>query len=198
MRRRRDGHRRNRPQPHGGLDRSPGRGGLRAPDRVACHRRTGVGTGGELPAVGRLAPLIEGEDLDGQWFDIDDHRGQWVVVNFFSTTCVPCIVEHPELVAFAEERAITGDAVVVSVAFDDASANVRDFFLANGGEWPVITTDTGSIAVDYGVTAVPESYLVAPSGVVAAKLIGGITKDDLDNQIEDLVARALADTEVSS
>jgi len=34
--------------------------------------------------------------------------------------------------------------------------------------------------------------------VVAAKLIGGITKDDLDNQIEDLVARALADTEVSS
>ena len=49
----------------------------------------------------------------------------------------------------------------MSVAFDDASANVRDFFLANGGEWPVITTDTGSIAVDYGVTAVPESYLVA-------------------------------------
>ena len=33
-------------------------------------------------------------------------------------------------------------------------------------------------------------YLVAPSGVVAAKLIGGITKDDLDNQIEDLVAEA--------
>ena len=149
-------------------------------------------------AVGRLAPLIEGEDLDAQWFDIDDHRGQWVVVNFFSTTRVPCIVEHPELVAFAEERVITGDAIVVSVAFDDASANVRDFFLANGGEWPVITTDTGSIAVDYGVTAVPESYLVAPSGVVAAKLIGGITKDDLDNQIEDLVARAQADTEVSS
>ena len=118
--------------------------------------------------------------------------------SIFLHDCVPCIVEHPELVAFAEERAITGDAIVVSVAFDDASANVRDFFLANGGEWPVITTDTGSIAVDYGVTAVPESYLVAPSGVVAAKLIGGITKDDLDNQIEDLVARALADTEVSS
>ncbi|MEO0491835.1 MAG: TlpA disulfide reductase family protein [Actinomycetota bacterium] len=146
-------------------------------------------------AVGRLAPLIEGEDLDGQWFDIDDHRGQWVVVNFFSTTCVPCIVEHPELVAFAEERAATGDALVVSVAFDDSSANVRDFFLENGGEWPVITRDTGSIAVDYGVTAVPESYLVAPSGVVAAKLIGGITKADLDNQIEDLLLQAQLDAE---
>ncbi|MEM9519747.1 MAG: TlpA disulfide reductase family protein [Actinomycetota bacterium] len=141
-------------------------------------------------AVGRLVPLFEGEDLDGQWFEIDDHRGQWVVVNFFSTTCVPCIVEHPELVEFAERRAVTGDAVVVSVAFDDSSTNVRDFFLEHGGNWSVITGDTGSIAVDFGVTAVPESYLVAPSGIVAAKLIGGVTADDLDNRIAELMDAA--------
>ncbi len=139
--------------------------------------------------VGEIAPLIEGEDLDGQWFDIDDHRGQWVVVNFFSTTCVPCIVEHPELVEFAERHAVTGDAVVVSVAFDDSAANVRDFFLEYGGNWSVITGETGSIAVDYGVTAVPESYLVAPSGIVAAKLIGGVTADGLDGRIEALLAQ---------
>ena len=140
-------------------------------------------------ALGRLAPLIEGEDLDGQWFDIDDHRGQWVVVNFFSTTCIPCIVEHPELVAFAETHERTGEAIVVSVAFDDSAANVRQFFVDNGGDWPVITGQTGSIAVDYGVTAVPESYLVAPSGIVAAKLIGGVTADGLDGRIEALLAQ---------
>lgn len=143
-------------------------------------------------AVGRIAPLIEGEDLDGEWFDIDDHRGQWVVVNFFSTTCIPCIVEHPELVAFAEKHEPLGDAVVVSVAFDDAAANVREFFVDNGGDWAVITGQTGSIAVDYGVTAVPESYLVAPSGVVAAKLIGGVTAADLDARIDSLTAQAEA------
>lgn len=143
-------------------------------------------------AVGRIAPLIEGEDLDGEWFDIDDHRGQWVVVNFFSTTCVPCIVEHPELVAFAETHERTGEAVVVSVAFDDSTANVRQFFEENGGDWAVITGDTGSIAVDYGVTAVPESYLVAPSGVVAAKLIGGVTAADLDARIDELTAQSEA------
>lgn len=141
-------------------------------------------------ALGEIAPLIEGEDLDGQWFDIDDHRGQWVVVNFFSTTCVPCIVEHPELVEFAERHAPVGDAVVVSVAFDDSAANVRDFFLENGGDWAVITGETGSIAVDYGVTAVPESYLVAPSGIVVDKLIGGVTADQIDARIELLLAQA--------
>ena len=138
-------------------------------------------------AVGEIAPLIEGEDLDGRWFDIDDHRGQWVVVNFFSTTCVPCIVEHPELVAFAQRHAPIGDAVVVSVAFDDSAANVREFFVEYGGNWSVITSETGSIAVDYGVTAVPESYLVAPSGIVAAKLVGGVTADGLDDRIEALL-----------
>ena len=141
-------------------------------------------------ALGEIVPLIEGEDLDGLWFDIDDHRGQWVVVNFFSTTCVPCIVEHPELVAFAERRAVTGDAIVVSVAFDDSTANVRDFFLENGGNWPVITGETGSIAVDFGVTAVPESYLVAPTGIVVDKLIGGVTAAQLDGRIETLLAQA--------
>lgn len=143
-------------------------------------------------AVGRIAPITEGEDLDGAWFDIDDHRGQWVVVNFFSTTCVPCIVEHPELVDFAETRERTGDAIVVSVAFDDSATNVRQFFEDNGGDWAVITGETGSIAVDYGVTAVPESYLVAPSGVVAAKLIGGVTAADLDTRIDTLTAQSEA------
>jgi cytochrome c biogenesis protein CcmG/thiol:disulfide interchange protein DsbE len=139
-------------------------------------------------AVGRVAPLTEGADLDGIWFDLDQHRGQWALVNFFSTTCVPCIDEHPELVRFSERHRAIGDALVVSVAFDDSVANVKAFFAENGGDWPVLTEGVGSLAVAYGVTAVPESYLVAPSGVVAAKLVGGVNADDLDQRIETLLA----------
>lgn len=141
-------------------------------------------------AVGRIAPLTEGLDLDGVWFDLDQQRGRWIVVNFFSTTCVPCIDEHPELVQFSERHRPIGDALVVSVAFDDSAANVREFFADFGGDWPVLTHDVGSLAVAYGVTAVPESYLVAPSGVVAAKLVGGVTADGLDQQIADLLVGA--------
>ena len=78
----------------------------------------------------------------------------------------------------------------MSVAFDDSAANVREFFLENGGNWPVITGDTGSVAVDFGVTAVPESYLVAPTGIVVDKLIGGVTADQIDARIERLLAAA--------
>ena len=63
------------------------------------------------------------------------------------------------------------------------------FFAENGGDWPVLVEDTGGIAVRYGVTGVPESYLVAPTGVVASKVIGGVRADDLDAIIDQLVGR---------
>jgi len=133
--------------------------------------------------LGEAAPLIEGATASGDWFDLDELRGRWVVVNFFSTSCVPCIVEHPELVAFAESHAATGDASVVSIAFDDSADNVTAFFEANGGDWPVLVADTGGIAVRYGVTGVPESYLVAPNGSVVAKIVGGVRAADLERLI---------------
>lgn len=138
------------------------------------------------PLVGGLAPAIVGTATDGEPFDLDDLRGRWVVVNFFSTFCVPCIVEHPELVAFSQNHAAVGDAAVVSVVFDDTVANVVAFFEENGGDWPVIADDSGRTAVAYGVTGVPESYLVAPSGLVVWKYLGGVTEADLDSAIAQL------------
>lgn len=138
------------------------------------------------PLVGGLAPSIVGTATDGQPFDLDDLRGRWVVVNFFSTFCVPCIAEHPELVAFSRSHAAVGDAAVVSVVFDDTAANVESFFEENGGDWPVIADDSGRVAVAYGVTGVPESYMVAPSGLVVWKYLGGVTAAGLDSVIAQL------------
>lgn len=137
------------------------------------------------PLVGNVAPELSGSTLQGDEFDIDDHKGQWVVVNFFATWCPPCVQEHPELVEFAER---SGDSVqLVSVAFDDTEVDkVEVFFAKNGGDWPVITGGADGASLDYGVKKLPESFLVAPSGVVAAKINGGVTADQLD----ELIARS--------
>ncbi len=143
---------------------------------------------GSSPLLGQLAPAVVGATTAGEPFDLDDWRGRWVLVNFFSTTCVPCVIEHPELIAFNDRHAESGDARVVSVVFDDSVQRVAEFFATHGGDWPVLADGATAAAVAYGVTGVPESYLVAPSGVVAWKQLGGVTADAIDNVIAQLTA----------
>ena len=138
------------------------------------------------PRVGKPAPAVEGPTLDGGTFDLGDRQGRWVVVNFFATWCVPCVREHPELKAFAAEHADAGDAEVVSVVFQDGAENVEAFFAEQGGEWPVVLDEKTQIGIDYGVSGVPESYLIDPNGIVRVKLIGGVTRDGLDAQLDAL------------
>lgn len=140
------------------------------------------------PILGKLAPPVVGVTTAGEPFDLDEWRGRWVIVNFFQTTCVPCIIEHPELVALDERHASAGDAQIVSIVFDDTAENVREFFEANGGDWPVLAEGASSAAIAYGVTGVPESYLIAPSGAVVWKQLGGVTADGIDDVITRLTA----------
>jgi cytochrome c biogenesis protein CcmG/thiol:disulfide interchange protein DsbE len=139
----------------------------------------------ENKIVGRAVPPLTGETLDGQTYDIDLYRGDWVVVNFFAAWCTPCIVEHPELVRFSEEHQAADDGVhLVSVVYSDEVANVRRFFDERGGDWPVVVGETtGRVALDFGVSGVPESYVVAPDGTVVAKFTG-VTQAGLDAVID--------------
>jgi cytochrome c biogenesis protein CcmG/thiol:disulfide interchange protein DsbE len=135
----------------------------------------------ESPLLGRLAPAVRGNTLDGGTYDLDDRRGRWVVVNFFATWCTPCVVEHPELVAFDEEHTAIGDAAVVSVLYDDDPGAARTFLAERGGDFPVLLDPQGAIGVAYGVARVPESFLVAPDGTVVRRLVGGVTQKQLDD-----------------
>lgn len=133
--------------------------------------------------IGEVAPQLTGQTLDGSTIDIDDLRNRWVVLNFFATWCVGCVEEHPELVEF-ETRHPDGDAVLVSVAFQNSRNEIVDFFEEHGGAWPVLVENTGETAIDYSVTAVPETVIVGPNGVVFDKLLGGVTADGIDERIE--------------
>ena len=143
----------------------------------------------EARILGQAVPVVQGTTLGGGSYDIDQHRGSWVVVNFFASWCTPCRVEQPELVKFDEEHQKTGGVEIVSVVFQDKEADVKAFFDQSGATWPVLVGDTGSTALAFGVTAVPESYIVSPDGQVVAKF-ENVTAAELDSVIAQYATAA--------
>lgn len=140
----------------------------------------------DSPLLGQPAPPLAGTTIDGTDYDLVSERGRWVVLNFIATWCVPCRQEHPDLVRFQARHVQTRDATVVAVVYDDSVGAVRGFRAEEGGDWPMVLDPSGRVALEYGVRRIPESYLISPDGVVAAKITSRIRAEDL----EELLAKA--------
>lgn len=156
---------------------------------VLIGAKTGDSDTADSPLLGRPAPVVKTTTLDGDPFDLQRRKGSWVVLNFFNSTCVPCVQEHPELAKFAGEQAkLAGGAEFYTVVWDDNRGAVQEFFRVNGGTWPVLTDDDGSIGVAFGVAKVPETWIIDADGFVRVRLIQAVT----DDQLTRLLAEARA------
>ena len=146
------------------------------------------GTAAESPLLGEVAPDAVGELDDGSVFDISRRNGSWVVLNFFRADCVPCIEEHPELISFVDQQRQLGrgGAEFYSVVVDDTREDVEAFFDTRGGDWPVVYSDNDSFSVAFGVAAVPETWIIDPTGIVRVRYVGKITAENLSVTMQQL------------
>jgi cytochrome c biogenesis protein CcmG/thiol:disulfide interchange protein DsbE len=141
----------------------------------------------DSPLLGRSAPAVRSETIDGQPIDLSRRKGSWVVVNFFNSTCAPCRAEHPELVKFVEQqRALGSDGaeLYTMLQINDDVDRVKSFFLTRGGEWPIIRDDEGTTNVDFGVALVPETFIINPDGVVVVRWAGQIDSETLARLVQ--------------
>jgi len=105
-----------------------------------------------------------------------------ILVNFFASWCAPCEVEHPQLMALKAQG-----VKVVGVAYKDAPANTQAFLTRMGDPFAERLVDRdGRAGLEFGVTGVPETYLVGSDGVIIAKHTGPLTPD----AAEDLLKQA--------
>lgn len=137
---------------------------------------------GVSPLLRQRTPQVTGMALDGTAYDIDDYRGEWVLVNFFATWCPGCVNEHPDLVELERWGAETGDLSLVSVVFNDPVDRVEEFFATYGGTWPVLNSPV--VPVDFGVAQIPETFLVSPAGQVVLHVEGEVRAERIVEFIE--------------
>jgi cytochrome c biogenesis protein CcmG/thiol:disulfide interchange protein DsbE len=143
----------------------------------------------DKPAPRVVSTLLP--DADGgadEPFDLSRRKGSWVVLNFFDPDCVPCIAEHDELVALDQQQRSLGDAgaELYTIINKGTDEDVRGWFTEKGGDWPKVRDPGGSISVAFGVAQVPETWVIDPSGIVRARLIGEVTAEGMGGLLQQL------------
>jgi len=134
------------------------------------------------PAADAATPALEITTLDGSRYDLKAHRGKWVVVNFWATWCAPCLKEMPELSAL---DAMHEHIEVIGLAYEDIEvAAMRDFLQQHPVVYPIAIVDTYAPPADFDTPrGLPMTYLIAPDGTVAKKVLGPVTARDIESVI---------------
>ncbi len=125
------------------------------------------------PVIGRPAPMFSlPPQPPGTGFSADDLRRNTtpVLVNFFASWCVPCVAELPTLASLARRLPLWG------VAYKDSPTGAAGFIARSSVAYARLGADAaGTVAIDWGVTGVPESFLVDRAGIIRGHWVGGLT-----------------------
>ena len=147
---------------------------------------------GELRSVfvGRAAPALPATTLPGipGLTEADLRTGEVTVVNFWATWCPPCRAEHPVLLKMA------ADGVrVAGVNIRDDDQKALDYLAEEGNPFLGVATDpTMRGAIEWGVTAPPETFIIAGDGTVLFRFQGPLVGTDYETRFVPELEKALS------
>jgi len=123
-------------------------------------------------------PLLEGK---GQ-LRVSDLKGRWKALNFLASWCVPCVAEHAVLLKAPKEIRLIG------ISYKDKPEAAAAFFKKHGDPFALVALDReGRAGIEWGVTGVPETFLISPDGLIIRHHAGPITEKFFDEALRDYV-----------
>ena len=143
-----------------------------------------AGTVGDAPIQTRPAPAFSVPLFEGGTFQLAEQRGTPVLINFWASWCIPCEDEAPALERAARRY---GDRVrFIGVNVQDTDANARAFLRRFGVTYPNGRDASGEVAVEYGMSGVPETYFVDRNGALVRKWQGPLDDERLRQFLDEL------------
>lgn len=124
------------------------------------------------PLVGKLAPDIEGELLDGTKFSLkEQYANNIVLLDFWATWCGPCIEELPVLMKIAEEYKDKGVALYAVNQQDDPKV-IAEFLENKGWKLNVVLDPESKHGDAYVVSGIPQLAIIGRNGIVQKVHVG--------------------------
>lgn len=135
-----------------------------------------------------LPPLegLKGADGSGieSFATADLAQGEPTIVNVFASWCVPCLEEHPMLMALAK-RGLR----IYGINYKDDPASARRFLGRHGNPYTRVGVDaSGRTAIDFGVYGVPETFVISSNGKIAFRHVGPLTEEAVAARILPLMS----------
>ncbi len=130
---------------------------------------------------GRRGPLLEGQpapdfslkDINGKTWTLSSFTNSVVVVNFWASWCPPCKEELPDLYTLDKETIENPNFTVVPILYQDDPETAKSFLESQGfGDFPIVLDPDSSVARAFGVTGVPETFVIDKKGILRKKHIG--------------------------
>jgi cytochrome c biogenesis protein CcmG/thiol:disulfide interchange protein DsbE len=140
------------------------------------------------PLIDKPAPDFRLESLEkpGRLVDRKDMLGKVWLLNAWASWCVACREEHPVLIEFARSATIP----IIGLNYKDTRVDGMRWLAQFGNPYTTSAYDeAGRVGIDYGVYAVPETFLIDKQGVVRFKQIGPVTPELLREKILPLIQR---------
>lgn len=138
-----------------------------------------------------LAPDFTLVDQYGNTHTLSDYRGKVVFLNFWATWCPPCRMEMPYIEEiYNDNNQNSKDVVIIGVAGPNIGKEGDEEyiiqFLEDGGyTFPVLFDDTGRTMAQYGIQALPSTFIIDKDGNVIEYVRGAIDKETMEFLIDD-------------
>lgn len=145
------------------------------------------------PLIGKQAPAFNLPQLlePTKKFTPADMKGKVWLFNLWASWCESCREEYPLLLDIAQNQHVT----IVGLDYKDKDADAKAWLAQAGNPYVLNATDVeGRIAIDYGITGVPETFVIDKHGVIRYKEVGVVTPENLKNKILPLVAKLEQET----
>lgn len=137
----------------------------------------------DRPAPAFSLPAIEGRAAG---LSSESFQGQVTLLNVFASWCVSCRIEHPQLLKIAATR----EAQLVGLNWKDKPGDGARWLAELGDPYAAIGNDAdGRVAIDYGVSGAPETFVIDKKGRIRSKFVGPITADIWEAELRPLVRR---------